>query len=296
MILEETARAQPAPAGEHVRVEAARKQWIYRDALKPLAELDGSGALVSEFVYGSKGNVPDYVRRGGATYRVISDHLGSPRYVVNVVNAGEVPFSASYTSFGEVTGTGLGWMPFGFAGGIYDGDSGLVRFGARDMDPTIGRWASKEPLRFEGERNFFVYALNDPINYVDPTGLAPTDNDSARAIACAVCRYIQFVLAKGCGGNPGCFVGLAPCGAACAAICGGMDTGFFFTGGLGGTASGGPASPPVPTIVRHLILFQILTGARRCPMHVDDRSSSGEGRSRGRGDRSAQAIHGGVQA
>ena len=63
------------------------KQWIYRDALKPVAELDGSSALVSEFVYGSKSNVPDYVRRGGATYRVVSDQLGSPRYVVNVANA-----------------------------------------------------------------------------------------------------------------------------------------------------------------------------------------------------------------
>jgi len=49
------------------------KQWLYRDALKPVAELDGSGNLVSEFVYGSKSNVPDYVVRGGATYRVISD-------------------------------------------------------------------------------------------------------------------------------------------------------------------------------------------------------------------------------
>ena len=96
---------------------ALLKQWIYGNALKPVAELDGAGALVSEFVYGSKSNVPDYVRRGGATYRVISDHLGSPRYVVNVSNASDVPFTANYTSFGEATGTGLEWMPFGFAGG-----------------------------------------------------------------------------------------------------------------------------------------------------------------------------------
>jgi tetratricopeptide (TPR) repeat protein len=57
------------------------KQWVYRDALKPVAELDGAGNLVSEFVYGSKSSVADYVRRGGNTYRVISDQLGSPRYV-----------------------------------------------------------------------------------------------------------------------------------------------------------------------------------------------------------------------
>jgi len=108
------------------------KQWLYRDTQRPVAELDGGGNLISEFVYGSKNNVPDYVRRGGATYRVISDQLGSPRYVVNVDNATDVPFSATYTSFGQVTGTGLDWMPFGFAGGQFDSDttvtwSGLAR-------------------------------------------------------------------------------------------------------------------------------------------------------------------------
>jgi RHS repeat-associated protein len=148
------------------------KQWVYRDALKPVAELDGAGNLVAEFVYGAKGNVPDYVRRGGATYRVISDHLGIPRHLVNVSNSGDVPFTASYTSFGEVSGTGLDWMPFGFAGGIHDSDSGLVRFGARDYDPTVGRWVSKDPIRFQGRQaNFYVYVGNDPVNLNDPSGL-----------------------------------------------------------------------------------------------------------------------------
>ena len=149
------------------------KQWIYRDALKPAAELDGSGALVSEFVYGSKSNVPDYVRRGGATYRVISDHLGSPRYVVNVASASDVPLTATYTSFGEATGSGLDWMPFGFAGGLYDPDTKVIRFGKRDFDPTIGRWIAKEPLRFKAGRNFYAYAWNNPIDLFDPTGLDP---------------------------------------------------------------------------------------------------------------------------
>jgi RHS repeat-associated protein len=142
--------------------------------LKPVAELDGSGNLVSEFVYGAKSNVPDYVVRGGATYRVISDQLGSPRYVVNVVNSADVPFTGSYASFGVVTGTGLDWMPVGFAGGQFDGDSGLIRYGRRDMDPAIGRWLSKEPRRFHAARNFYAYALNDPVNLIDPTGLDPT--------------------------------------------------------------------------------------------------------------------------
>jgi RHS repeat-associated protein len=146
------------------------QQWVYRDALKPVAELDGAGNLIAQYAYGAKSNVPDYVRRGTATYRVVSDHLGSPRYVVNVADAADVPFIASYSSFGEVTGTGLDWMPFGFAGGVHDPDSALVRFGARDLDPSVGRWTSKDPRRLEAGANIFAYANGDPVNRIDMDG------------------------------------------------------------------------------------------------------------------------------
>jgi RHS repeat-associated protein len=150
------------------------RQWLYRNALKPAVELDGAGNLVARFVYGSKANVPDLVIRGGATYRVVSDQLGSPVLAVNVADADDVPFRAEYSAFGEVTGTGIEWMPFGFAGGMYDADTGLVRFGARDYDPQTGRWTRKEPLRFAGSLNFYFYSANDPVNLLDPTGLAVT--------------------------------------------------------------------------------------------------------------------------
>ena len=63
------------------------------------------------------------------------------------------------------------FQPFGFAGGIYDADTGLVRFGARDYDPEVGRWTSKDPIGFRGAVNFYMYVGNDPVNRVDPTGL-----------------------------------------------------------------------------------------------------------------------------
>jgi RHS repeat-associated protein len=55
-------------------------------------------------------------------------------------------------------------------GGLYDPDTGLVRFGARDYDPNIGRWVSKDPILFKGHQaNLYVYAGNDPINRADVT-------------------------------------------------------------------------------------------------------------------------------
>ena len=58
--------------------------YLWTDALRIAAELDGAGSLVSRFVYGTRGNVPEYMVRGADTYRLLTDHLGSVRLVVKV--------------------------------------------------------------------------------------------------------------------------------------------------------------------------------------------------------------------
>ena len=145
---------------------------MYKDSLKPIAELDGAGNVVAEFIYGSKYNIPDYVIKGGVPYRIISDHLGSPRFIVNSVS-GAIVAKLEYDEFGNVlTDSSPGFTPFGFAGGLYDADTGLVRFGARDYDPVNGRWTSKDPIRFYGKGpNLYGYAINNPVNLVDIAGL-----------------------------------------------------------------------------------------------------------------------------
>jgi len=145
--------------------------FLYRDQLNPVAELDGSGNVVSRFVYGSKPNVPDYMVKGGITYRIISDHLGSPRLVVNTGD-GSVAQRMDYDDWGNVTNdTSPGFQPFGFAGGIYDRDTNLVRFGARDYDPGTARWTAKDPIKFNGgDSNLYGYVFGDPVNWIDPEG------------------------------------------------------------------------------------------------------------------------------
>lgn len=156
------------------RVNGALVQgFLYQSQLKPAAELDGDDNVVSRFVYGDSLNVPAYVIRGGQTYRIISDHLGSPRLVVNTSN-GNIEQRLDYDEFGNVTAdSNPGFQPFGFAGGLYDRDTKLVRFGARDYDAEIGRWTAKDPIEFEGgDTNLYGYTFNDPINWIDPRGLA----------------------------------------------------------------------------------------------------------------------------
>jgi RHS repeat-associated protein len=117
---------------------------------------------------------PYLIRYGvdGGTYRVISDHLGSPRLVVNVAD-GTVAQRMEYDEFGDVlVDTNPGFQPFGFAGGLYDADTHLVRFGARDYDAETGRWTAKDAICFAGGNpNLYGYVLNDPVNLIDPLGL-----------------------------------------------------------------------------------------------------------------------------
>ena len=153
--------------------------------------------MVSRFVYGSRANVPDYLIRGGTTYRVVSDQLGSPRLVVDAAT-GEVAQRMDYGPFGKVTlDTDPGFQPFGFVGGLYDPATKLIRFGLRDYDPETGRWTTKDPLGFAGgDPNLYAYAGNDPVNAVDVYGMQAYPPGPVPSVAANLTwrRIKQFVV------------------------------------------------------------------------------------------------------
>jgi RHS repeat-associated protein len=89
--------------------------------------------------------------------------------------SGDVVQRTDYDEFGNVTledtSSGFTSVPFGFAGGLLDGATGLQRFGTRDYDPTVARWTQKDPIGFEGDGlNLYEYVLTDPVNRNDLDG------------------------------------------------------------------------------------------------------------------------------
>jgi len=141
--------------------------------LSPVAELDSNGAVSARFIYATHVNVPDYIVKGGVTYRVATDHLGSVRLVVNQA-AGAIVQRMDYDAWGIVIAdSNPGFTPFGYAGGLYENQTKLVRFGARDYSLKDGRWTSKDPIRFEGG-NSSLYLYFNPCNSNDPTGMKIT--------------------------------------------------------------------------------------------------------------------------
>jgi RHS repeat-associated protein len=127
--------------------------------------------VVSRFIYATRANVPDLIIKGDTIYRVVTDHLGSPRLILNATS-GAVVEAIAYDEFGNVlTDSNPGFQPFGFAGGMYDSETSLLRFGARDYDPQTGRWTAKDPISFVGrDANLYTYCASDPVNLIDRDG------------------------------------------------------------------------------------------------------------------------------
>lgn len=148
--------------------------WLYLGQLEPVAEVNASGVVTATFIYGTMPHVPDLVVRGGVTYRVITDHLGSVRRVVNVAT-GAIAQSFEYDAWGNILASSgdMALQPFRFAGGLYDDATGFTRFGARDYDASVGRWTSKDPIGFGGGLALYGYSYNDPVSFVDVTGNNP---------------------------------------------------------------------------------------------------------------------------
>lgn len=112
------------------------------------------------------------MERAGARYLIATDQAGTARVIRNA--AGSLIKVLEFDSFGNlVSDSNPGFeFPFGFAGGLADTTTGLVRFGFRDYDPAAGRWTGKDPVFFDGgQGNLYVYVGNNPISLRDPSGL-----------------------------------------------------------------------------------------------------------------------------
>jgi len=64
--------------------------------------------------------------------------------------------------------------PYRYSGEYYDTESRYTFLRARYYDPAIGRFISEDPA-FDGN-NWYIYCRNDPVNRIDPSGLASVAN------------------------------------------------------------------------------------------------------------------------
>jgi RHS repeat-associated protein len=146
------------------------EKYLWQGLTRLLAIYDGSDLLLVRFEY-ADGRMPVAMTKGGSTYYLTYDQVGSLRVVADA--SGNVVKRIGCDSFGNIiSDTDPSFeVPFGFAGGLQDRDTGLVRFGCRGYDPDVGRWTAKDTILFAGgDTDLYGYCLNNPINFIDPTG------------------------------------------------------------------------------------------------------------------------------
>ena len=147
------------------------EKYLWQGLTRLLAVYDGSNTLLMRFEY-ADGRMPVAMNKGSAIYHLAYDQVGSLRVVADA--GGSVVKRIDYDSFGNIIGdtNPTFTVPFGFAGGLHDRDTNLIRFGFRDYDPDVGRWLAKDPIGFRGgDANLYGYVKNDPIRVTDPLGL-----------------------------------------------------------------------------------------------------------------------------
>ncbi len=79
-----------------------------------------------------------------------------------------------YDVFGAIRSeTGTSDNTRKFTGKEFDADSNLYYYGARYYDPYIGRFTQRDPIA-DGV-NWYAYVANNPLAFIDPTGLRPVN-------------------------------------------------------------------------------------------------------------------------
>ncbi|ECC8734380.1 hypothetical protein DFR18_001565 [Salmonella bongori] len=103
------------------------------------------------------------------------DHRGLPLALVNA--EGKADWSAEYDAWGNVLSENnphnlkqLIRLP----GQQYDEETGLYYNRHRYYDPSQGRYITQDPIGLEGGWNSYSYVKNNPVNWIDPLGLAHT--------------------------------------------------------------------------------------------------------------------------
>jgi len=146
------------------------KKYLWQGRTRLLAVYDRADNLLMRFQYADS-RMPVAVEKEGTTYYLACNQVGSLRAVADAT--GNVVKEITYDSFGYILNdTNPDFeIPLGFAGGLHDRDTGLVRFGWRDYDPDTGRWTAKDPILFAGgDTDLYGYCLKDSVNFVDSEG------------------------------------------------------------------------------------------------------------------------------
>jgi len=155
--------------------------FVYDESGHLLGEYTATGQLVQETVWLE--NLPIATLRPSASgtgidiFYIHTDHVGTPRMVTRATD-NIIVWRWDHDPFGTVAANsnpqGVGTFLFNlrFPGTYYDQETGLSYNDNRYYDSGTGRYISSDPIGLGGGINTYAYVDGNPLNFIDPYGLA----------------------------------------------------------------------------------------------------------------------------
>ena len=133
-----------------------------------------SASTTTDYFFANGIQISDKVSSGNPIYFLV-DNLGSTR--VTTSNAGDVQFSSDYIPFGIPYGQSGSPVPQQqYTGKMRDSQVSayIYYFDARYYDSSTGRFVTQDKSNFRLSDplslNRYIYARDNPLTYIDPTG------------------------------------------------------------------------------------------------------------------------------
>ena len=173
-------------------------------------ELSDKDKVSAYYTHGFQTDSPLSMERGGKTYHLHRDYLGS--VIALSSSSGKIVQQYAYDAFGNITHIDKDGNKvdspsidnlFTYASREWDEDMEVFDNRARWYSPELGRFLSADPANADGP-NPYWYGRNNPVNFTDPFGLA--SYLVSRDINAFALRFLFshnfIVIDRGDGGNP----------------------------------------------------------------------------------------------
>ena len=148
-----------------------------------IAERNNTGAIINRFYRGLRGQLIHSPQHGFYLHNARGD------VIQRVDNQGNIFHTYQYDAFGnEITYDPNNTNPFRFAAEYWDSETQTYYLRARHFNPRTGRFTQPDPFwnihnmqrnvaSILQSGNLFVYTMNNPIRWIDPSGLEARDHE-----------------------------------------------------------------------------------------------------------------------